>query len=204
MHFGDRHIQDCLNALVWFANPQEKEQAHITFQGPFDSATKASDARRSLPLERRDWIQILGVDRFLSDRQNTVFLKCESRFVRENWRKAAGFDTPHITIYDGKSREIADRVFEILMRHDFHFSIPAGDVETVESISGQSRFFLSMYLDPKNLEAQTGHSFADIQQRIHEDWFRLMVIDRLCSRLTWLASEVEGLTYSTSRIRAYR
>lgn len=186
---GDRRIQTCLNALIYVANPTEKEQAHITFQGPFFRVSEAQKSASSL-VGDVGTIEFDGVGSFLNDRQSTVFLKVSSRFVKNNWKKAAGFDTPHLTIFDGKSRRFAEAVLAALSRFRLQFSVPGGAVETIQSISGQSRLFLALNIDRTEFEAVSGDSFPDFSERLTQEWYRLMMIERLCSRVENIAHEL--------------
>ena len=183
---GDARIQTCLNAIIYLANSNEKEQAHITFQGPFE---KVGDAHKAiLGLDARSSvIRFNGVGSFINERQSTVYLNVECDFVRRHWKKAAGFDTPHLTIYDGKSRSFAESLLEALSKFRLQFEVPAGSIETAQSVSGQSRLFLALNLDQAEFEAVSGMQFSHFLKRASDEWFRLMVIERLCSRLESIA-----------------
>ena len=65
-------------------------------------------------------INISAVDNFFEFNQNTVFFKIdENEKLRKIWKKVTYNDfKPHITIYDGKDRQYAIKLFNAL-RHNF-------------------------------------------------------------------------------------
>ena len=189
LYFGDQVVQDYLDAILFLANPKEKDSAHITFRGPYsDNSPERIDASELVGTT----ISVLGVGTFFESSQNTVFLNCGSDILEKYWNKGDYGFNPHITLYDGCSRDFAVRLYDTVRRHRLYFSVSVGSVQVVKSIKGQRSFSLILTLKPETLTAVGGQpnllrDYADM-----DDWERLMIIDKVCTRLTGVAKGRAG------------
>lgn len=182
-------VQRYLDTIIFLADPLEKRPAHITLRGPYQ---ERSDAARNLcDIERTD-INIFGVGRFFGDRQNTVFLRCDSKFIKDNWWKKDFPYNPHITIYDGSSRDLATSLFERLRMHRVFFSVLAGECATEVSAKGQHAFDLMLQVDQEIIRSAAGEDINIQSAGNLPDWRRLMLIDRIFVNLKGYADRLSG------------
>ncbi|MDY6994314.1 MAG: hypothetical protein SVR94_17150 [Pseudomonadota bacterium] len=184
LFFSNKNIQSMLDAIVFLSNPSEKESAHITFAGPYysDESTKLE----SRILEYTD-ISILGAGNFFSNNQNTVFLKCDSPLLKRVWHKPDFPYNPHITLYDGKNRNLAEKLFNIVNSHRLFFSTPVGPPVSVHSIKGQKGFGLWFGLNSDVMRDSIGVDIRPPEMASQNIGVRLGMIDRICTRLKWEA-----------------
>jgi hypothetical protein len=189
--FKASSILSCLNAIIYFANPEQKRPAHITIAGPSEDKFKPIKLDSKLPLK----VSVFGIGRFFNERQNTVFLKCYAEWMRKFWRKRDFGYNPHITLYDGYSRDLAQRLFTALSGHRMFFTLTVENFEIVESVKGQKSLTLGLELEP-NPWLGGAASRADFDNvKSLADWHRAMVIDRLC---VVLLNEVRKGNYTKS------
>jgi len=184
--FADPEIQSWLDAIVFFANPSEKNPAHITLRGPFNSKKRAAKVPGSISGSD---ISVLGTGHFFNDTQNTVFLRCGSDYLKQYWYKPDFGFNPHITLYDGESRDFAKKVLDACNKHRLFMSFEAGPIEIVSSVKGQKSFDLKLSLSPAQIEKVAGQKMALEDVAKMPGWKRLMVIERILAHLT-------GLSYS--------
>ncbi len=140
--FADQGIEDCLQAIRLLCNPKAKWRPHITVRGPYKRKYNLEAAARKIKGSR---ISIHHAGTFFAKNQHTVFLKCVSDALRAIWKKPdfAGY-VPHLTLYDGDSREFATALFERLESMDLHFDGEAEGLMPIESQKGQ----YALPLDP--------------------------------------------------------
>lgn len=133
----DEGLQDLLDLAIFILNPKEKLSAHITVAGPFN------DPRR-LPEESTFFTKIcgMGVDRFTSSHQNTIFIKVDADDLRAIWNKPDFPYNPHLTLYDGDDWELADRLYEILYEQRMYFCFIVSRVTHIALIKGQGSWDL--------------------------------------------------------------
>jgi hypothetical protein len=177
-------VKACLDGIVFFANPAEKDAAHITIRGP---ANVRSGITKIPELIKGERIAMLGVGTFFAAGQNTVFFKCGADKIRRYWDKPEYPFNPHMTIYDGNSRQFAEKLMFVLSRYRLFFEIVVGDCRIVNSVPGQKSMHLALDVDKKELENITGENIQWETVSNFPDWRRLNFIDRCCNRLLWNA-----------------
>src|SRR6185369_6848935 len=131
-----RREQALLDVMRLLCAPHVQSHAHITVRGPY--AAK--------PLDSRDWrkvtnirVTVAGVGTFFEGKQNTVFLRCESPDLPSIWWKRDYKDgLPHITIYDGPSRQFAESVVRILEAETWNFMFVADRLREYVSTGRQN------------------------------------------------------------------
>jgi len=183
IYFQDKLVQSCLDAIILIANPEEKNVAHITIRGPHIRRDDQDEAVKELIGSN---ISVLGTGRFFQENQNTVYLECGSQLLRKYWRKRDYGYNPHITLYDGRSRDFAEKLFLILRNHKLFFCVTVGDVLFSESVKGQSAFDLWFGADLNQIGDITGERIDVERLGTLPMWKRLNMIDRLCTHLVWL------------------
>lgn len=140
----DDFIRSYLDLLRFIANPNEKRTAHITVRGPYSKKVNLEKQSKMIHGEN---VQVVGVDKFYSQSQNTLFLRCESKGLREIWLKKGHPYNPHITIYDGKDRLLADSLLEIMSKYHISFHFPASQLYPLLIRKGQSNIDLALCAD---------------------------------------------------------
>lgn len=130
----------CIDAMRYLCNPRERHCAHITVRGPYDGPQDLGEASNRV---RGLTVKVSGVGSFFGPSQNTVYLKCECPEVQQVWDKKdyAEFN-PHITLYDGNSRELADALLDALRRCPLRFEFVAEGLSPLVSIKGEPNFSL--------------------------------------------------------------
>jgi hypothetical protein len=173
----------CLDAMILFANPNEKDGAHITIRGPLRTRI---DVERISSKIRGTTISVVGAGGFFEGRQNTVILKCGAPEMRKYWHKPDYEFNPHITIYDGPSRPFAEKLLEVLNRYRLFFTIVAGDCKLIGSSPGQKSMNLWLGLNSQTISAITGEQLDIESVASMPEWRRLTFIERICPRLDWV------------------
>lgn len=185
---GDTHLQGYLDALIFLADPTEKNASHITIRGPYKDEPKDIDGLK------RDLVgasvSFFGIGNFFKYGQKTVFLRCNSDLLRRAWWKPDFPDyRPHLTIYDGKDEKFARELFEVLKGLGLYFEAPVSDVVVCKTVSGQKSMSLVLEMDVDKLGAVVGENLSLGQVRSFPPWKRMMLIKRLGERLKWHLSK---------------
>lgn len=183
LYFDDVGVQETLDAIVLLANPREKRRAHITLRGPYKSQDEAENVRVDI---RGADISICGVGNFFEYGQNTIFLNSDSEHIRANWWKPKYGYNPHITLYDGDSREFAEDLYSRIKISRPFMKFSAGYSEIIRSVSGQKDFSLWFDVNLNTVRSVSNDDFNIESIANMPAWQRLMLIDRLCVKLKWL------------------
>ena len=176
----------CLDAIRLLASPSAKRYSHLTVRGPYDTPMDKRQIEELNSMVRPNSIYVVGAGNFFGDAQdqNTVFFKCEGDFLESVWDKTEyGFE-PHVTVYDGPDRELAESIFKVIDRHKYRVPCGADRLEEFEIGNGSNGKLASQIKVedlPKDLGL--GKSFArdvfkmPIQQRLE-------LIDSICRYLS--------------------
>jgi hypothetical protein len=179
-------IRTALDAIRLFARPQTKHPAHITVRGPYSDYR---DPRMWTAAVRGQCVEVGGVGTFFGPDQNTVFLRADAPAIRLIWDKPDFPDyNPHLTIYDGESRDFAESLRAILVQKDPRFSFAASGMEPM--VSGNGPAPLITWYDPIELAPY----MASPPNR-HE----LVAADEP-TRLSWVEELADGLVSSACGI----
>lgn len=156
---NDAHLQQLLDLAIFILNPAEKLSAHITVAGPF------SDPRQ-LPDVAAFHAKIcgLGVDRFTSTHQNTIFIKVDAQELHSVWKKPDFPYNPHITLYDGDDWELADRLYETLFQQRMFFCFFVSQVTHVALVKGQGSWDLLSRVNLSLIPELRGKSADDVKR----------------------------------------
>ncbi len=188
IYFQEKRVQSCLDAIILIANPKEKNSAHITVRGPY---SKRDDSDKTSSELVGTNVTVLGGGRFFRENQNTVFLECGSELLQKYWWKPDYGYNPHITLYDGESRDFAEKLFQVLRNHKLFFCLTVGKILFSESIRGQKAFDLWFGADLDQIGEITGERIDVQSVNTLPTWKRLNMIDRLCTHLVWLNHQAD-------------
>jgi len=171
-------------------DPSTTTQAHLTVRGPYVGER----------ISRGDWLKVRdihvavrGAGVYFTAHQSTVFLRCESPDLKRVWWKRDYKDyEPHITIYDGRSREFATRAAEILERHELCFEFVADRLHEHRSSQSQQRLNF-LWSDYDALFRDIGGSSLNrggLRAMLAEE--RLACLDKLARSLSAVAASSES------------
>lgn len=143
IYVPEGEIRACIDAVRYLCNPREKHRAHITVRGPYDSPQDLGPAADRV---RGEKVVVAGCGTFFGPTQNTVYLKCKCPALADVWeKKDYGSFNPHITIYDGPSREAAETLLGVLQACPVQFEFAADRLAPLVSIKGEPNFNLRDY-----------------------------------------------------------
>ena len=153
LYLPNRVWQSYCDTMKILCRPDTQSPAHITVRGPYGTRPDVDQEWRKVS---NIHIRVLDVGTFFEDAQNTVFLRCESpELASVWWKKHYRSMNPHITIYDGDSREFAERVLGVLRRHKWRFSFVADHLH--EYVSNGRQMGLDL----------TWSDYGDVIRRVH-------------------------------------
>ena len=170
-----------LDAMRLLAKPDCKHASHITVRGPYSDY---QDSREWTMAIRGKLIKVSGVGTFFGDKQNTVYLGVDSAAINGIMYKPDYPDgVPHLTIYDGDSRAIAEAVRDILTKFDLSFSFRADGVEPMIFGNGQRTLYKDLLLE--SMRSWKDELVTTIEQDLDEV-ARLESITRLAHKFSSL------------------
>lgn len=146
-----------LDAMRFVANPKEKTPAHITVRGPYSQRINVKGLQRKIQGTRA---LADGVEAFFGEDQNTVFIRCHSDEIRAVWKKRDFGFNPHITIYNGPSREFAGMLLRQLGDLAIRFDFVVGELLAMESTKGQFETFLKQSFNEKIISELAGDKIS--------------------------------------------
>ncbi len=146
VYFLNQRLQKMLDAVRFIANPNEKTPAHITLRGPYTRKGNVDKLSRKIA---RSVAVVNRVDSFIQEGQNTVFLRCHSEIFREVWSKGDFEFNPHITIYDGQSRDFAVLLLNRIAKMKIQFRFHVSELKPLVTHRGQQSTFLREAFDER-------------------------------------------------------
>lgn len=181
VYVRDELLQHILDAIRYLADPSEKTRAHVTIRGPYKQ--RLSFGERTKAMDKSDFT-VTGVDSFFGPDQNTVFFTLLAPNLEKLWNKPDYPDSrPHLTIYDGDSREFAQRLSSRLrdLRPTFRFKPTS--LKPLCTNKGQNSFELRAAYDETLVNRLTGRCVAadDVPDLSAEQ--RVRLIESLCEHL---------------------
>ena len=188
VYFRNRRLQYSLDAMRFIANPLEKNYAHITVRGPYKQRYNLRAMDKAI-----DGTEVTahGVGSFFGYSQNTVFIKCHSEMLRDVWRKTDYGFNPHVTIYDGESREFAEILLGRLYHLTIKFRFVVGRLHPLVTRSGQYSMELSQAFDEALFKEITGIHVSASEVGGLSNEKRVTLIESFARRLPELASSAE-------------
>jgi len=175
----DEGIRNALDAIRYISNPDAKYSAHITVKGPTNTYSEPDVAEYEA---EQFQISVVGVGRFFNKNQNTVYLHCGFPAMRRFWdKKDFPGGIPHITIYDGVSREFAEEIYRLLRKDRFLFNCRGSFVRTLSSESKQSNFDLMLNVNLSYVKDCTGVELTLSRIRDLEQGERVRLVKQIWS-----------------------
>ncbi|MCI0562446.1 MAG: 2'-5' RNA ligase family protein [Nitrososphaera sp.] len=117
-----------INALIWaiteiVTGQRPTQPFHMTVRGPYEERICMSTLKECQEAMSHDVLKISRVGRFSNPGEETVYLRIDSPNLRKIWWKPDypiekfGFN-PHISLYRGPDRQLADRIAAFLEKED--------------------------------------------------------------------------------------
>ena len=156
IYVQEEPFKSYINAVRLLCDPAEKNSAHLTVRGPYQrrySTDQLMELNRWIKGER---IHVWGTGSFLGPKQNTIFLECESPNLPRVWHKPHYGYRPHVTLYDGASRETADSLLDILECLKIDFQFLSEGLSPVIVNSGQKNLVLRCNISPDIVAGAVG------------------------------------------------
>ncbi len=135
-----------VNALLWrmrevVSGRRSRSAVHLTLRGPYTEAVPDGDilerARRTMA---GDVLRIYGAGRFSNPTGEVVFVRVDSPHLREvSWKPSFPGSEPHISIYRGTDKRLAEVVERFL--EEAAFEIMCAEYRLVWHRSGQRSLF---------------------------------------------------------------
>jgi hypothetical protein len=109
-------LSTALDLLRFLAEPHDVRFSHVTLRGPYPKRLSSTWLRRQNENPRYDWvIKLTSPGNFFETGQCTVFIQVDLGSLKPllhkpNFPRAI----PHLTLYDGSDRHVAQRLFELI------------------------------------------------------------------------------------------
>ncbi|WP_114939633.1 N-6 DNA methylase [Mucilaginibacter endophyticus] len=178
----DRNLQTIIDGIRILANPDEKHFAHITVRGPYEQKIREESLTNINDIIRNKNVGVDGVANFFEYGQNTIYLKCNSPILKDIWFKKDYKESfnPHLTIYDGRSKNFAQKLYDILNRYSFSFDIKVDEIKPIRSHKRQfnETFAYEYNFDLLSYYLKKQLTFDNIQ--LLDEETRLSYISDLC------------------------
>jgi hypothetical protein len=194
LHIREKAIADCVDAIRFICNPAEKQSAHLTVRGPYQKRIGIKSINKRII---GDTVLIDRTGNFFDTGQNTVFFHCTASALKNVWNKPDYPFNPHITIYDGSSKEFAQKLYAVISRFNYRLKFQAEGLEAIESRKGQQSMCLALAFNTKSLRHVLREKIEPDAISGFSDDRRLQLVEKLCQHLSRLPAR-------TRSVRAYQ
>ena len=186
LYVPDGEIRACIDTIRFFIDPDQKWRAHITVRGPYELGADVSQLDQYL---EGNEVYVLGVDQFSGKNQCTVFLRCDGTKLRQVWDKPDYPYNPHITLYDGDSREVAEELIRVVGEYHYRLRFRCDRLQPLISVKGAINTELSSSYDPWYMARILGEYIPSSVVRTLPLDTRLKFIDRISCHLAGLTED---------------
>lgn len=156
-----RRLAAAFDLIRFLAEPDSFRRTHITVRGPYSRQLSDNEERRihSHFTPDKRYLEAVGIGSFFFGRQNTVVLHCDIPGIRDIWNKPDFREgKPHLTLYDGKSREFALVIRNILRETVPHFNTKVSELVLLEKKRDPSEYNDAYFSD---VNALVGSLFGE-------------------------------------------
>jgi hypothetical protein len=158
LYLEDPRLRSYLDLAIYLLNPDERWPAHVTIAGPFRSAADVPASLRFV-----EQLSILGRGRFENGARSTIFLRVGSRDIASRIKKPDFPNAqPHLTIYSGRDRDLADTLYNELAKINLFGVFYATHFEVVESTE-QYKLDFRLGVYPEILPSTAGKSLDQLR-----------------------------------------
>lgn len=173
MYPSQSEVRSLLNMAVFCLDPNEKWPAHITVAGPYQTRPKVKGL-----FNGEATAFALGCGNFFREGLSTVYLKVGVQNIWSVWRKPdfLGNPVPHLSLYNGKDRQYAEKIFTQAMSINPYFSFRSSGLSLVSSISGQQGTVLREQIDTKILDRTANMKIDEIRDLNSDERLELAML----------------------------
>ena len=162
LYLSDERLEAALELIRFVGEPDYLRRPHMTVRGPYER-------RQDALLEKLDYspklVFVRGIAAFFSEKQNTVLLECDLPDRDRVWRKPDFPEgKPHITLYDGRSRNLALTLRLSLKQCKWHFRTPVGSLSLIEKKLDPDSSLPSMFENVSSLYREVMFEDFDIRK----------------------------------------
>lgn len=136
-------LRDRVDLIRLLANPNERWRAHLTVRGPFERRVGYKVLERLNRTIAGARVSVNGADMFHNGSNFTVYLRCRSSELKQVWKKRDYPFNPHITLYDGRSEQVAQFLLSLLLSYKPAFEFKVVELSPLESRKGMLNFDLA-------------------------------------------------------------
>ncbi len=163
-----------VNALLWrmrelVSGRRSRSAVHLTVRGPYTAAPESDVLERARKQMAGDVLRIYGAGRFSNADGEVAFVHVDSPHLREVWWKSTfpAFN-PHISIYRGPDRHLADVIERFL--HEAKLEVMCAEYRLVWHRTGQRSLFDSNEptVSDMQLLAENGRLDSDLLDRLSD------------------------------------
>lgn len=186
-------LKSLLDAMRLIADSKQQNFAHITVKGPYKTSQK-----KRLTIDNQEiagtHLKVTGAGNFFQENQNTVFLKCEENLSLYNiWKKKEEKTYkefhPHITIYDGKDREFASSLFNVISSYKINFQFEIDKLDLYSSKEKGKLFNLKTQANYNLLSTLSGFRIDESNVESLSKEQRIEIIHLLCRDLEVIVND---------------
>lgn len=184
--FSDSRVGKLFDLARIILEPEFARPAHITLRGPYKNRKDISPSILGKDVGK------IGIGRpgtFFAENQSTVFLAVEILGVSDFWYKPDFPNgTPHLSIYDGRDRQFAWSVFNVLRRYKWGVVLNSTPMHILEKKKRLETEFLTDYANVSFALADVAgrvYSAEEIKQLTALD--RIVLLDRICKQILFLS-----------------
>jgi len=183
----DPRLSAALDLIRYLAQPDYFRRTHVTVRGPYSRRMSQSfeDSLKIRFSEEQRSLRVVRVGTFFQSTQNTVILVCKIPGIESVWAKpdfGSEEITPHLTLYDGKSREFAYMLRRTAGNYNMKFATKISSIEVLESKRNPAEYLDTYFEDASRLYAGLFVRSVDFREipSMHE-FDRIHRIGRLCA-----------------------
>ena len=152
-HFYGVYLQNstlstAIDLIRFLGEPDSVRFSHITLRGPYQQKLRRMRLREINNNPSFDWcVRLLRPGNFFSNWQFTVMLRVDLMSLRPLFYKPDFPNgVPHLTLYDGKDRDFAADLYNLVCRYDWEQEVSVTRLRQIERKHKVDEVFLSFYL----------------------------------------------------------
>lgn len=162
LYLNDERLEAALELIRFVGEPDYLRRPHITVRGPYE---RKQDALLEKLGYSPKYVFVRGVAAFFFENQNTVLLECDLPEKDRVWRKPNFPDgKPHITLYDGRSRNLALSLRLSLKQCKWQFRTPVGGLDIIEKKVDPGSVLPSVFENVSALYQQVMFETFDVEK----------------------------------------
>ena len=134
IYLKNSSLSSALDVIRFLSEPSGMRFSHITLRGPYAKKLPTAwlhEKNKAIRGERSVLLRHPG--NFFSFGQCTVFFEIDLRSLTRLWNKPDfPRGVPHLTVYDGKDRALAEQLFSMLQQYSWNIEVEVSDFRLIE------------------------------------------------------------------------